>query len=243
MKLFILIFILFTGCGNETRKPESAAPPSVKKDTVKANTNSESRKDSLSPEVSNKSDGKLKKISYAIAGIPPDIKYSGSVVAMSNWDDRLGHNLLFITETKEITSDNEFRYKELYGYHYVMRDTGKSQLWKIHDLVQDCPLDITLHYLENSLKITDLNNNGIGESSFLYKMSCKGDVSPDNLKFIMHEEKDKYAIRGSMNQEMKGEPPEKGSMKVDSSFNNSPKEFLEFAKEQWNKYKNENIDD
>ena len=114
-------------------------------------------------------------------------------------------------------------------------------MWKINDFVKDCPVDLTLEYIDRSLVITDLDKNGIGESSFLYKMSCKGDVSSDDMKLIMHEDKNKYAIRGSMDLKMNGQELEKGSMKTDPSFDKAPPEFLEYARKQWNIFKTENV--
>jgi len=71
-------------------------------------------------------------------------------------------------------------------------------------------------------------------------MSCKGDVSEDDMKLMMHEGETKYAIRGSMKLKMGGETYG-GKMNVDASFDKAPKEFLDYAKEQWNKFQTEKI--
>lgn len=182
----------------------------------------------------------VRNIEYGIKIIPSEISYSGTPVAMVTWEDKSGNNLLFVTETEEKFKRDE-RTKELYAYHYFTGATENKQLWKIYDYIKDCPVDVTLSYINESLRITDLDNDGTGESSFLYKMSCKGDVSADALKLIMHEGEKKYALRGSMNLIMNGQNLEKGSLKVDPSFNSAPDEFLEFAKVQWSKFKTEKI--
>jgi hypothetical protein len=60
------------------------------------------------------------------------------------------------------------------------------------------------------------------------------------MKLIMHEGVTKYAIRGTMLLETP-----QGSygdeMKVDASFDGAPKEFLPYAKDEWNKFKTEKL--
>lgn len=243
MKTFLFISILFFfGCGKDSKKsPEESAMPSVKESAAEK-INSGISKDTIEKNNTNQISTDLGYIKYGISKVPESIQYSGSVVAMAQWDDKLGSNIVFITESAEI-SNEDTRSKELYGYHYITDNSEYVRLWKINDFIKDCPVDLTLEYTDKSLIITDLNQNGIGESSFLYKLSCKGDVSSDDMKFIMHEDKNKYAIRGTMNLVMNGQELEKGNMKVDPSFDNAPLEFLEYAKKQWNKFKTENVGD
>jgi hypothetical protein len=153
----------------------------------------------------------------------------------------MGENIVLITETSEKTQSGNNRMKELFGYHYIISGGEAKLLWRINDFVKDCPVDITLSYLPKSISITDLDKNGIAESSFLYKTSCKGDVSADDLKLIMHEGETKYAIRGVMKLIVGGETYEKGIMNVDPSFDKAPKEFLDYAKSRWNKFHTEKI--
>ncbi len=241
MKILMIISMLFFfGC---SKGPENSADQSVMpsgKETTAEKTFSDIKKDSNEINEAIQTSTDLGYVKYSIGKIPDEIKYSGSVVAMAKWDDKLGSNIVFITETAE-NSNEDTRSKELFGYHYLSDNLENNQLWKINDFVKDCPVDLTLEYIDRSLVITDLDKNGIGESSFLYKMSCKGDVSSDDMKLIMHEVKNKYAIRGSMDLKMNGQELEKGSMKADPSFDKAPPEFLEYAKKQWNVFKTENV--
>jgi hypothetical protein len=110
--------------------------------------------------------------------------------------------------------------------------------------VKDCPLDLALNYNPNSLTVTDIDENGIAETTFLYRLSCKGDVSPDDLKLIMHQGKDKYALRGTTELKYKANgkvTKEGGDYKVDASFDKAPKDFLDYAKKQWEKFKTQEL--
>lgn len=183
----------------------------------------------------------IENLTYDTGKLPYGVKYSGKIVAGARWNDKNGENILIITETPVKGTPGDSRMKELFGYHYKISGGETKLLWKINDFVKDCPVDLTLKYVDESLSITDLDNNGIAESIFLYRMSCKGDVSPDDMKLLMHENETKYAIRGNMKLTIKGEGTYGGEMKVDPAFNNAPKEFLDYAKERWNKNNEETM--
>lgn len=237
MKTIILLFlILISGC-----KKDSAKVSEKNSDAGTASENADHGSDKILAENNSTNDIKpIGYVQYAISAIPGDIKYQGSVIAMAKWKDKLGENILFVTETAE-RSTEDTRSKELFGYHYIVSDDETKQLWKINDFVNDCPLDLTLRYMDRSLEITDLDNNGIAESSFLYRLACKGDVSSDDMKLLMHEGKEKYAIRGIMDIMLNGRPFQKGEMNIDPSFNNAPEVFKNYSITKWDKYKTDNI--
>lgn len=45
--------------------------------------------------------------------------------------------------------------------------------------------------------MTDINNNGIVEVSVPYYLGCRGDVSYDEMKVVMYEGQQKFAVRGN----------------------------------------------
>jgi len=235
--LIILLLIFILACSKEQK-----TTPDAKKDSVPEKPKAEqitktalqnAGSDSTKPESS------ISKIEYGISKLPATLTgYQGKIVAMAKWEDKTGANVVLITETEEKTNGDE-RSKELFGYQYIITDKENKLVWKINDFEKDCPLDLKLQYIDKSITITDLDKNGIGESTFLYRMTCTGDVSPDDMKLIMHEGETKYAIRGEMKLTIKGEGTYGGKMNVDPSFDKAPEEFLEFAKRQWNKFREE----
>ena len=177
------------------------------------------------------------------SNLPPAIKYDGNVVTGKRWNDKNGENILILTKTN--LKEKKVRKSgfeetdlecELYGYHYVSSGGSYSLLWKIQDFVKECWFDLTLDFIPGSLSITDLNEDGIAESTFLYKMSCRSDVSPSELKLMMHENDVKYALRGEMLIKMEGFTAG-GNYKVDKSFDSAPAGFLDYAKSQWKEYR------
>lgn len=235
----VLVFLLYTGCEKEQKSTYDG-------DTKADSITKQSDKSEGKSEPDNKNPDKTLKfeiagLSYETGILPDDIKYAGKIVAGARWEDKKGSNLLVITETPEKEHSSDSRTKELFGYHYITNGSDTKLIWKINDFIKDCPVDITLQYINKSLSITDLDNDGTAEIAFLYRMSCKGDVSPDDMKLLMYEGESKYAIRGQMELTIKGEGTYGGETKIDSSFHKAPKEFLDYAKERWSEFVSEKI--
>ncbi|MCC6866313.1 MAG: hypothetical protein IT280_09175 [Ignavibacteria bacterium] len=239
MKTILILFIttlFFISC---SKKEEIKTSDSQKNDSasqinkeVKSNTT-----DNAKPNES-LSEG-IKDIVYETDNLPKSVKYEGKIVAGAKWEDKNGKNVLIICETEEKSSGDN-RSKELFGYQYLLEGENAKMLWKVNDFIKDCPVDVSLALITGSLTVTDINKDGIAENTFLYRMSCKGDVSPDDMKLIMHEGENKYAIRGEMIQVMNGEKYG-GQMNTDPSFNKAPAGFFAYAREQWKKYETEKI--
>jgi hypothetical protein len=232
---YFLLIIFLVSCNKESRTPET----DTKKDD-KSNKEAKPLEPQNAADEETKKD-EIKNLTYEVTKAPAVIKYDGKIVASAKWEDKMGENIVLITETSEKTQSGDNRMKELFGYHYILNGGDAKLLWRINDFVKDCPVDITLSYMTNSFSITDLDKNGIAESSFLYKSSCKGDVSADDMKLIMHEGEIKFAIRGIMKLIVNGETYEKGTMNIDPSFDKAPKEFLDYAKSRWEKHQTEKI--
>ena len=246
MKNFILICVtvsLFFSCGICRRF--SSEEKSSKKEEGKTEKSESVKEESKNTTEEKKpvSKTEVEMLTFDKSDLPSEIKYSGNIVTGKRWTDKNGENILILTKTKikdKKAKQPEFeeyvRECELFGYHYVSSGGSYSLLWKINDLVNDCPLDLTLDFIPGSLSITDLNDNGIAESTFLYKMACRGDVSPSELKLMMHENDNKYALRGNMLVKIEGFS-DGGSYKVDKAFDDAPGGFLDYAKSQWKEYK------
>jgi hypothetical protein len=121
----------------------------------------------------------------------------------------------------------------LYAYHYVKKDHSVSLLWRLTDAQRHCPFDLNVGFLYGSLSITDVDSDGIGESTVVYKLSARRDLSPARLKLIMHEEATKYAIRGTtkLPNGYGG-----GEMVVDPALDKAHPALKAFPIEKWNQY-------
>ncbi len=245
ISIFIAVFFVLGCSKSKNADQQQVKNESSEKVTSDSKPQSSSTKEETS--VKTKLPGGIEDLTYDVTSAPDGMKYEGNIVAGAKWKDDNGLNTIIITETK-ITEKEESgdlpysRSKQLFGYQYITSGGDTKQIWKINDFVKDCPVDLDLSYMKNSLSITDLNNNGIAESTFLYLLACRGDVSPEDMKLIMHEADKKYAIRGTTKIKLSGETYG-GDTKIDKSFDDAPGGFLDYAKSEWSKRQVQKIGD
>ncbi len=199
--------------------------------------------------------------------IPESIEIKGALLIAKRWKDNNGENILILSrkgpieETEyEVEFSGDESYAELYGEQYLKKGNEFELLWDIYDFERHCPFDLWIGNLPNSTQITDLDDDGITETTIAYKLTCRSDVSPSSMKLIMHENDTKMALRGTMILEMDksriSDDFEYDLSKVDTTglseyerinelfgrysnendFKNQPSVFLTFAKKSWKKF-------
>jgi len=108
--------------------------------------------------------------------------------------------------------------------------------WQAKDFVNDCELDLELTVVGDSIEVTDLDDNGRAEVSFMYRLGCKSDVSPSTLKLLMYQGTTKWALRGNSKVKVgveNGNPVfAGGEVTVDGGFKGNPT-LLRAAMAQW----------
>jgi len=172
--------------------------------------------------------------------LPKHLKYEGHVIDAVKWTDSLGLNYVITSETGKIPSrvkDSDGRDAYLYAYHYVVKKDTAKLVWRIYDFSDDCPVDLTVFFINNTFAVTDLDNNGLAEVWVMYKNSCHGDVSPVPTKIIMYEDSKKYALRGESKVKVSDQDYGGGTYKLDENFKTGNPLFRKYAENLWNKYK------
>lgn len=201
--------------------------------------------------------------------IPKSIEIKGDLLTAKKWEYHNGENILILSRKgplEEIEHKVEFsgdeKYVEFFAEQYLKRDNKFELLWDIYDFERHCPFDLWIGILPNSTRITDLDHDGITETTIVYKLTCRSDVSPSEMKLIMHENGTKMALRGTMILDMDksriSDDFEYNLSKVDTTglseydkmvahygrysnsmeFKGMPSEFLRFAKDLWKKFVN-----
>lgn len=204
--------------------------------------------------------------------LPAALKFRGRLQEAWKWKDNLGDNTLILSVTGIAWNAKEDQQTiQLFAYHYCKQDTGYRLLWKLNDMVEKCPVDIKVEFLDGATSITDLDKDGVAETTVQYRLACRGDVSPADMKLIMHEDSVKYALRGKMwtpfvmgdasdkklpvtekDVNLETLPGYKGSeeeyyktygrYKSEKDFAKAPVSFLQFARRQWLKFAVESMD-
>lgn len=203
----------------------------------------------------------------ALAQLPAALRPTGQLLEAWRWTDANGENVLVAARTVVADDDqvDEGRTVRLLVRQHV-RPSGSTsayqQLWQLQDAVSDCPLDLTLGLLPGSTHITDLDGNGRTETTLVYALGCRGGIDPAALKLIMREGAAKYALRGEAIQPLGG-PTEmtrarrlaagpvccaegipdtayqrlEGLYVTEKDFTNAPPAFLDFAQQQWRRWR------
>ena len=171
--------------------------------------------------------------------LPKGITYSGTFKGAIQYFDKSGEHVTLITENTysgSVTGEG-FANAELYAYHFDVNESNSvTQTWKVYDFYKECPVDVIAEFLENTFQITDLDNNGIAEIWLVYIQGCKGDISPWNMKIIMYQGEQKFAMRGMQKivYMSDGRTHEYGGeYKFDDAFNAASKVFRDFAEKLW----------
>lgn len=174
--------------------------------------------------------------------VPKYIEYEGSPKCVIKWKDKQGDHFVLTSETgihqsPKFSHDNEYSSDaELFAYHYLKNNNSQKRLWKIYDYIKDCPVEIEASFIKNTLHITDLDNNGVKEIWLMYRKVCHGDISPLEMKIIMYEGSQKFAMRGYNKVQVGEDIYDGGDYKFDPRFTNGPATFREFAKKMWSEH-------
>ena len=192
-------------------------------------------------------------------------KYSGKFVGGITWFDKNGENILIISKSDKFLGEiaiearenkeyeivdgdtiffgieSEAYDQEIFAYNYVIEEGNQNLLWKMYDFEKNCVMNLFLQYLENPPLLTDLDNDNIMESWIIYKKNCTSDVSPFDMKIIMHEGKQKFALRGKNIVQVGVDSYVGGEKEFDSNFQNGDQRFIEYAENLWEKHKNNTV--
>jgi hypothetical protein len=256
---FIILFI--GACNSSDKEKEAATGTGNNPDTI------QSANDSIEVEFS-----RIQPVKIAVTDLPNDLKFKGKVQEAWQWKDKLGDNILIASYIAPYDDKQKNEYgeegqtAELHTFHYLRKDSGYKILWKISDTEKACPFDITCGFIDGSMTVTDLNNNGIAETKVQYAIACRSDVSPAYMKLIMHEDTVKYSLRGNRwlkyspefkfeitendaNLEKLPKPKDEtkemmrsfGRYENEKDFVTAPTEFLTYARKEWLKYAKEKM--
>ena len=169
--------------------------------------------------------------------LPKGIRLQANLAGALRWTDKQGTHVVVATETGEMASVEATggRSMGLAAQHWLVRGGGVLPTWLVTDGERQCPVDIAANFLPNTLAVTDLNRDGVGEVWLMYTTACHGDVSPQTVKVIMYQGAQKYAMRGQSRIRISATEYEGGSYQFDYPFRNAPPEFKAYAQALWTK--------
>lgn len=190
--------------------------------------------------------------------------YRWNLLAARQWEDADGLHILTVSRSdrkleRQDEYMNEFYFVEMQMRQYAKTGDGYRLEWQAHDHVRDCLFDMWMGLVGDAIFVTDMDSNGHAETTLIYSLSCRSDISPAEMKLLMYEKGEKMALRGSMFLEIAGALLNRNTFNPDLSalrpkpqkddyeklfgryehardFKNKPESFLKFAKNKWLEY-------
>lgn len=180
--------------------------------------------------------------------LPKELKFKGECIEAKNWSDINGENILLISRLGPYTAPSKAingalaSNIELFAYQFLLAGSKPVLLWEFSDSVKNCHVDMFMGLLPNSTIITDLNKNGLTETTIIYRKSCRGDVSPSDMSILIFEGKKLYRLKGQMySRDALGKPDESFQCDLSKSdLEKYNKKTFEYFKAQIGRYENEN---
>ena len=160
--------------------------------------------------------------------IPTSLKYVGDIVKAVKWNDKNGEQYLIISKLEQGEYFTPTWKSELYAYQYT---NGKLS-WDIKDFASNFYSKVM--YVESSLEIRDIDDNGAYESFFLYKIDPDG-LDPMIMKLMLHTDNaKKLPIRGIL-------PKHKDDSamyekNIDKVFDDYNPDFKKNASDYWDSF-------
>ena len=118
----------------------------------------------------------------------------GDVVDGFQWVDKEGENIIL----RSVQMDVKNHISHLYIYHFLKTSDEFKLIRKLTDYVKKCDVNIFSSHNIESIELTDINKDTIGEISFSYTndCSCIEDSLAISTKLMLITKGEKYAVRG-----------------------------------------------
>ncbi|WP_379861394.1 M949_RS01915 family surface polysaccharide biosynthesis protein [Mariniflexile ostreae] len=158
-----------------------------------------------------------------------------SLIFHEKWNDKSGENIFKI--------EKYVNYEAGEGENIFKLSVSLQNsfgLTSIKDSILDCPVETDLNFIAKSFELSDIDDDGFKEISFVYNKYCRGDISGDDLLLLCIDKNTTYFVKGYRTN--------KAFLKDDSydSFGemqetNMPKRFEGKMSKKWLKYSNEDF--
>ncbi len=109
--------------------------------------------------------------------------------------DDLGEHCILISNSFSQASEG-IDTRTLSAVQFLSNGNSWTKEWQIKDWVNCEGLDLEARFLRDLFTFTDLDSNGIIETTVAYYLICTGGVAAKPTKVIMRQGDTKYAVRG-----------------------------------------------
>jgi hypothetical protein len=170
---------------------------------------------------------------------PADLKIQGEIQGGLHWKDNSGENLIVFDrhELGGVLKDTGERFltTTMTAHHVISSKGVWTSVRDYKEVVDSCEFDTRadLKVDPKAWSLTDIDQDGIMEATWVWYSTCTSDVSPATKKVMMTIGDKKYPLRGNTKVDAGGGDIMGGDFKVDPAFGDLEAEFLEHAKKVW----------
>ncbi|NHB67132.1 COG3650 family protein [Perlabentimonas gracilis] len=164
------------------------------------------------------------------------LPHDGTIVNFERWNDRNGENVVILSEKfEEVASWGPPSSNiSLYAYHYANSGNGFNLISTHTDSQLDCDFENRARFMENETRVTDADNNGTSEVTFIYRTGCSSELSPDGLVLVTMENGKKFTVEGSTRVNLDASIPAMGGeTNISQEFHKADYRLLRNALETW----------
>ncbi len=158
-------------------------------------------------------------------------KLRGTLQGKYAFTDKIGQHTLILTRnvvSSEVGMDNI----SLKAVQYLLKGGAWKQEWSISDNLSCEGLDLEVDFIHQLTTISDIDKNGLAESTVAYQLSCAGDIEPRLTKVILRQGNEKYSVRGESLVKIEGAESSGGTFSTDSILD-SKLTFRQFLVSIW----------
>lgn len=163
----------------------------------------------------------------------------GNIVTAKTWMESGDSCALLIREVQHGETFDKGYVSAIYGNLFTKKAAQWKKGWTIQE-VNRSSVEI-IRYDSASLRIIDVDGNGIAETLFFYTVGYDSGTEPTNLKMIFHWNRIKMPIRGKIPVELN--QPSAYRMELDAKLRSAPDTIREFAVGQWKSYMKAHYED
>lgn len=160
------------------------------------------------------------------------VDWDGKLRDGAQWEDKSGKYVLLITDYYRGEISDVSLVARVNARKYSIEGDSLKLIWEVKESNQD--YFTNPEYRFKTLEVSDLDQDGVAESSFIYTIDSDGG-GPVRAKLILHVLDQKYAIRGQfagMDIDV-GEIEEKH---FGPEFNSISPVFKSFASGKWDRF-------
>lgn len=163
------------------------------------------------------------------SGPMSNFSVKGKVLEAKTWVDAGDSNVLVISEIQRGETYQKGYVSSVFGSRFTKTSGKWTRLWEIQEINKS--FAEIVNYQEASLRIIDVDGDGMAESLFFYTVGSESGADPISLKMMFHWNGMKSPIRGKI--PWTSDDIDAYEMTLDPKLKAAPDVVREFAIQEW----------